>query len=217
MRHVLPLCAAIIICCFCVSNLSADQPAGVDPSIISSFQQISDRIEAFDSYQYRLINVTVKNKKARRNEMMFYYRKPTAIRIEWIGPKRLRGQIAVYNNGGMKVVPAWLPFPIAVDPDSDMGKGDGNYPIYNSSIGALMRQVISDMSRASNARILEDAEEFIVYEVVNDSNRALIKIDKATGLPLFIEQYDLNGQLVDGGYFSHFESGHQYPDDFFNL
>ena len=35
---------------------------------------------------------------------------------------------------------------------------------------------------------------------------AKIKVNVVTGIPLFIEQYDLKGNLVDGGYFDDFKA-----------
>lgn len=189
----------------------------IDAKLVDDLKRVKDRILGLNSYRYTLTNITVKKKRTCKNVIKYNFKKPDEIRLEWLSPNKLRGQLAVYSNNVMRVVPAWLPFAIEINPDSDLGKGDANYPIYCSCMGMLLRQVIDDLNRAVSAKVIEDTQDFVIYELKNDTNMAKVKIDKRRNIPLYIEQYDLKGNIVDFGYFDDFEENVQYPDDFFKL
>ena len=189
----------------------------IDEAVVQNLKNIKTRIQGLDSYRYVLTNITLKKGRQRKNVIKYYFKKPNEIRLEWLAPKKVRGQLAVYSHGVMKAVLSWLPFAIEINPDSNLGKGDANYPIYRSSIGSLMEQIVVDLDRAVVARTIEEDDNYVIYEIINDTNRAKIKIDKKRLIPVFIEQFDLKGTLVDGGYFSDFEENVTFADDFFKL
>jgi outer membrane lipoprotein-sorting protein len=189
----------------------------IDKAVVQTLKDIKTHVQGLDSYRYVLTNITLKKGRQRKNIIKYHFKKPNEIRLEWIGPKKVRGQLAVYSNGVMKAVLSWLPFAIEINPDSNLGKGDANYPIYRSSMGSLLEQIVIDLDRAVVARIIEKEDGFVVYEIINDTNRAKIKIDMHRLIPVFIEQFDLKGTLIDGGYFSDFEENVTFPDDFFKL
>lgn len=200
-----------------ISAAGATVSAEIDQQVVDKLTSITDKIRGFDSYQYKLTNITLKKKKQKKNVMMYYYKDPKNIRIEWLEPKKLRGQLAVYSGGVMKAAPSWLPFVVEVNPDSSLGMADFNYPIYQSTLGDLMHKVVAELPDAHTARVEEQGDGYIIYEVINPQNRARIKVDTETQIPEFIEQYNNQGQLVDGGYFDEFQANVTYPDDFFSL
>ncbi len=191
--------------------------AEIDQDVVSELQSIAQKILKFNTYKYKLTSITYKKRKQRKNEMLYHFEQPKKIRIEWLEPKKLRGQLAVYNDGVMKAAPSWLPFVIEVNPDSSLGMADFNYPIYESTMGDLMAKLVRELDIAHTVRVLEKTGSYIVYEVINNQNRAKIKVDTSTGVPLFIEQYDLKGTLVDGGYFDDFKSEVSYSEGFFEI
>lgn len=191
--------------------------AQIDADAVAHLRSAAEYIESLSSYSYKLTNVTFRDGKKKNNVMRYSYKEPLTVRIEWLNPKRLRGQLAAFKDNKMRVVPAWLPFSVPVDPDSDLGHGDANYPIYSSSLGALMQQVIGDLPKATRVFPVERTDDAVVYEIINDTNKALIKIDRNTNLPLYIEQFTRDGTLIDGGYFEEFSPNPTYPDDFFDL
>ena len=210
------VCLIIVICSIVIVGVTP-LLAEIDQQVVTELQSITQKVLQFKTYKYKLTSITYKKRKERKNVMLYHFGQPKKIRIEWLDPKKLRGQLAVYNDGIMKAAPSWLPFVVEVNPDSALGMADFNYPIYKSTMGDLMTKVVDELSIAHTVRILGKTDSDIIYEVINDQNRAKIKVNAATGIPLFIEQYDLKGKLVDGGYFDDFQSDVSYSDGFFEL
>ena len=209
------LCCFILTSCFFLtSNCNADK---IEQTILNEIAKISKKINGYKSYQYKVKNITYKKNKRKENLILYNFKVPLNIRLEWLNPKKKRGQIAVYSNGKMKAAPAWLPFVIEMNPDSKLGMDDSNYPIYNSSLGSLLKQIVDDFDRIIEASVEEEDETTVVYKIVNDTNTAIIKISKKNNLPIFIEQFDLNGNMIDGGYFENFEPNIEFDENFFNL
>ncbi|MDX9702847.1 MAG: hypothetical protein RBU23_07370 [Candidatus Auribacterota bacterium] len=205
------------LCFILLGILITSAYAEIDPSAVGEIRSLTQYILELNNYKYTLTSVTFKNRKQHRNVMLYYYDRPDKIRIEWLEPRKLRGQLAVYNQGVMKAAPSWLPFVIEVNPDSSLGMADFNYPIYNSTLGHLMSKVVDELDLAHTVRVIEKTDSSIVYEVINDQNRAKIKVNTAINIPVYIEQYDLKGQLVDGGYFDDVKANISYSDGFFDL
>ena len=199
---------------FLINNCFAKK---IDKYVISEIKKLSEKINSYQSYKYIVKNITYKKRRRKENILSYNFKAPLNIRIEWLSPKKKRGQIAVYTNGKMKAAPSWLPFVIDINPDSKLGMDDSNYPIYKSSLGALMKQIIADLNKAVEVSVYEEDDNSITYKIVNDKNSAKIKISKKNNIPVFIEQFDLKGKMIDGGYFKNFQSDVEFDDDFFNL
>lgn len=197
-----------------VNNSFADE---IDQNVLDKIISIADEIRQLDSYKYKISTVALKDKKTRKTTILYNFKKPRSIRIEWLSPRKLRGQLAVYSDGVMKVAPAWLPFVIEIDPDSALASTDTNFPIYESTIGDFMDLIVEEMPTSNSAKIIDETDNYIIYELINDNNIAKIKIDKITHLPIFIEQFDLEGNLINAGYIEDIETNVIFPSDFFNL
>jgi len=209
------LCFFILsFCFFPVNNCIADK---IDKKILSDIENLSKKINSYKSYQYKVKNITLKKNKRKENIISYNFKAPLNIRLEWLNPKKKRGQIAVFADGKMKAAPAWLPFVIEMNPDSKLGMDDSNYPIYNSSLGSLLKQIVNDFDRVIEASVQEEDANNIVYKIVNDTNTARIKISKKDNLPVFIEQFDIKGKMIDGGYFENFKPNIEFDENFFNL
>jgi len=188
----------------------------IDNRIVDHIKSVKNRVLELKSYRYKLTNKFMK-KKLIIDEMNYSFSKPLNIRIEWLSPRSKRGQIAVYSDNTMKAAFSWMPFVIEVNPDSDIGKGGYDYPIYRSTVGDLLIQTVDDFKRLISAKVIEETEEYAVYELVNDTNRANVKIDKNKQVPVYIEQFDLKGNLVNAGYFDEFEVNVEFEKGYFKL
>ncbi len=207
-----------IITCFILAifanNLVADE---IDQNVLDKIISIADKIHQLDSYKYKISTVALKEKKTRKSTLLYNFKKPRCIRIEWLSPRKLRGQLAVYSNGIMKVAPAWLPFVIEIDPDSALASADTNFPIYESTIGDFMDMIVKGIPLSNSAKIIDETDNDIIYELINDTNTARIKINKKTDIPIFIEQFDSEGNLINAGYIEDMETNVSFPSDFFDL
>jgi len=207
----------IIFLGFAVFISTGSYADDIDKNVLKEIISNADKIRQFDNYRYKVSIVAFKNKKTRKTTLLYNFKKPRSVRIEWLSPRRLRGQLAVYSNSAMKVAPAWLPFVIEIDPDSALASADTNYPIYRSTIGDLMDQIVEEIPLSNSAKMTEKTKDYVIYELVNDNNLARIKIDIKTGIPIFIEQFDLKGKLINAGYFEDIEINVKFPSDFFDL
>lgn len=184
--------------------------------------------QSLDGYTFRLTSVTRhrgangRYQAEKKNVLTYTFRKPNRIRLEWLKPRRKRGQLAVYNGTILRAAPSWLPFAVKVDPDSPTGRDDFHHPIYRSDLASLMNIVLQDM-----ASVTEESYEGQVtvgkrqaHQVVlhTKENRVVLAIDTENFLPLAIEQYDRDsGLLVDGGYFEQLEPNPPLDDSLFRL
>ena len=209
------MCSYILsFCLFPVTYCVAEE---INKNVLEEITKISQKINSYESYRYKVKNITYKKGKRKENIISYNYKASLNIRLEWLEPKKKRGQIAVYSDGNMKAAPAWLPFVIELSPDSKLGMDDANYPIYNSSLGSLLKQIVNDFDRATEATVEQEDATSIIYKIVNDTNSARIKISKDKNIPIYIEQFDLKGKMIDGGYFENFEPNIEYDENFFNL
>ncbi len=205
---------AFFILIMSTDNLLSEQ---VDKNVIDSLVSITDKMHLLDSYKYKISTVAFKNKKIRKTTILYNFKKPRCVRIEWLSPRKMRGQLAVYSKGIMKVAPAWLPFVVEMDPDCALASADTNFPIYKSTIVDFMDMIVEGIPVSKSAKTIEETDSYIIYELINDTNTARIKIDKKTDLPIFIEQFDSEGNLINAGYIENMETNVEFPSDYFDL
>lgn len=183
---------------------------------------------ALESYTCKLTSVT-RHKgsngrylEEKKNVLNYVYQSPDHIRLEWLSPRRKRGQLAVYNGEILRAAPTWMPFAVTVDPDSATGMDDFHHPIYNSDLATIMDTVMADMEKVTDEAYegVVEAGERTAHRVVlhTDEKRVVLMIDSENYLLLAIEQYDLeSGLLFDGGYFEDFELNPPLNDSKFDL
>lgn len=183
---------------------------------------------SLNSYTCKLISVTRHRNSTSRyqaekeNVLAYTFRKPSQIRLEWLKPRRKRGQLAVYNGKVLRAAPSWLPFAVNVDPDSPTGIDDFHHPIYQSDLASLMGTVLQDMSKVTREAYEGQVAvgQRMAHRVVLQTaeSRVVLAIDTEHLLPLSIEQYDLSsGLLFDGGYFEDLKLNPQLDDSMFDL
>lgn len=181
-----------------------------------------------ESYTCRLTSITRHRDgdgrlgAEKKNVLNYTYRKPGQVHLEWLKPRRKRGQLAVYNGTTLRAAPSWLPFAVSVAPNSPTGMDDFHHPIYQSDLASLMDLVIQDM-----VKVKEEAYEGLVPVGKRTAHRVVLKtgekrvvllLDTEHHLPLAIEQYDRKtGLLFDGGYFEKLKLNPKLDDALFKL
>lgn len=222
-------------CCLIAALLMAGaSPAIGDPSpapepsprvLIESAHKTATSLK---SYTCKLTSIT-RHKgsngsylEEKKNVLNYVYQSPDHIRLEWLSPRRKRGQLAVYNGEILRAAPTWMPFAVTVDPDSPTGLDDFHHPIYDSDLATIMDTVMEDM-----VKVTDEAYEGLVtsgkrtaHRVVlhTDEKSVVLIIDSETFLLLAIEQYDReSGLLFDGGYFEDFDLNPALGDSKFDL
>ncbi|MFQ5893581.1 MAG: hypothetical protein ACE5H5_04635, partial [Nitrospinota bacterium] len=152
----------------------------------------------------------------------YTFRKPGEVRLEWLEPRRKRGQLAVYDGNTLRAAPTWLPFAVSVSPDSPTGMDDFHHPVYRSDLASLMSIVLQDLPKVTEeayegqVAVGQRTAHRVVLQTVD--KRVVLDIDTEHNLPLAIEQYDrASGLLFDGGYFEDLTLNPSLADSLFDL
>ncbi|MFQ6671723.1 MAG: hypothetical protein ACE5KY_00335 [Candidatus Tectimicrobiota bacterium] len=183
---------------------------------------------SLNSYTCRLTSITRhrgangRYQAEKKNVLNHTFRKPGEVRLEWLEPRRKRGQLAVYDGNTLRAAPTWLPFAVSVRPDSPTGMDDFHHPVYRSDLASLMSIVLQDLPKVTEeayegqVAVGQRTAHRVVLQTVD--KRVVLDIDTEHNLPLAIEQYDrTSGLLFDGGYFEDLTLNPSLADSLFDL
>ncbi len=227
MNRILGCCLLVVWLLTGMATAKEQPPAPV-PAPRTLIESAYQTASALESYTCRLTSVTRHRgtngrfQPVKKNVLNYAFRNPGQIRLEWLSPRRKRGQLAVYTGEVLRAAPTWMPFAVTVDPDSPTGMDDFHHPIYRSDLASLMGVVMQDMAKVTEERyegrtaVGERTAHRVVLLTAN--KRVAILIDTEHSLPLAIEQYDRKtGLLFDGGYFEALRLNPSLDDSLFDL
>ena len=205
MKHLLknPILYIItlVLVAFTTSSMSSEiiLVSQEDGGIMNTIEGMSERFEDIEDYEATFTIVELIEKKYMKNIVKFSFKKPKRIRMEWIGPRKIRGQLAVYDHqkGKIKASPPRWPITVTLDPEDPRANGGSKYRIYDSDLGAISVRVIEVARNASSIDIIENDEKILKVLLTTDTLKSIIWIDMNLGLPIKIEQYDLKDNLID--------------------
>jgi outer membrane lipoprotein-sorting protein len=224
----LTICWLIVAWFLMGASQAIGQSTEKEPSPRQLIESAHQAAVSLQSYRYKLTSIT-RHKGSngsyqgeKKNVLNYTFRDPNQVRLQWLSPRRKRGQLAAYNGKILRAAPTWMPFAVTVDPDSPTGMDDFHHPIYRSDLASLTTIMMQGM-----AKVIEEAYEGQVavgqrtaHRVVlhTEDKRVVVLIDKEHFLPLVIEQYDREtGLLFDGGYFEDIEFNPPLDDSLFDL
>ncbi len=156
-------------------------------------------------------SVTLRSESRMGSEVIrYYYKRPGVIRMEFIWPHK--GATLIYNpkDGKVRVRPfeSIKFFVLTFNPDNRTVKSSRGHRVDQSDIGTLLKTIEElrshgEVENIGNEKIGE--REAIVlnikgegdYTVEGDINRYLLWLDQASYLPLKVEAYGVNGELLE--------------------
>lgn len=167
---------------------------------------------AVKSYQgITSYGVTLRSESAVGSEVIrYYYKRPGVIRMEFIRPRK--GATLVYNpkDGKVKVRPfgSIKFFVLTFNPDNRTVKSSRGHRVDQSDIGTLLKTIEELRSHGKveytgNEKVGERGAVVLNieggggYTVEGDINRYLLWLDQASYLPLKVEAYGVNGDLLE--------------------
>lgn len=163
---------------------------------------------------YRDVNsysVTLRSESRDGSEIIrYYYKKIGIIKMEFIKPHS--GATLIYNHRESKVrvrpFPSLKFFVLTFDPDDRMVKSSRGHRVDQSDIGFLLEMVEELRSKGKfeymGTERVEGREAVIMsikgddgYTVDRDINRYTLWLDTSFYLPLKVEAYGVNGDLLE--------------------
>lgn len=195
-----------------VSQHTGGELMEVIEGMVVSFESVQD-------YEATFTKVELIGRKYVQDVIKFSFKKPKLIRMEWVGPRKVRGQLAVYDPelGKIRASPARLPITVTLDPEDKRVTGGSKYRIYDSDLGAITERVINTARDASSIDLIENDDHVLKVLIITDTLKGIIWIDRNIGLPIKIEQYDHKDQLIDRVFLENLKINIGLPDDMFHL
>ena len=187
---------------------------GEEVNLLKSLQGSFGKIE---DYKCKFTKIELIGKKYMTDVMKYSFKKPKSIRMDWIEPKKVRGQLAVYHGKELKVVPTWLPVAVTLDPDSKKATGGSKYRIYDSDLGAISEMILNTLKAAESVEFVENGSKTVKILVKTDKDKNLIWIDRRYNLPVKIERFNHENKLIDGFTIEELELNVGLDDEFFDI
>ena len=191
---------------FCSAQVLQADPTDAKDCLLRAKQRYNE----IHSYRCKASNVVMKYGlvKATRyiNTVAYSFQKPDKIRMTWLEPFLLKGQVAVFQNNELKVKLRFMPFAVRMDPDGLLTQDPAGNRIYDTHIGRLIDKLLEAITPATQVSIpggsigaTNDEVQPVVIE--NKEGRVLVIIDRHLSLPTSMEFYGPDGRLSQACYF----------------
>lgn len=217
-----PVCAIFLTLLLCAAPSIAVEAA--HPPVVRRQASISDnvdpvgilreargRFETLRTYTCRATSVykAYQGKKeiTHSDVVQYYFQKPKNIRMKWLSPWNIKGQVAVYSDDQLKVKLNWLPVPFALDPKGGVAKDANGNRIFQTDMGALIKQLTDIMDTIPETvvkyegTLISKNRQVIKISMKNREGLVYAFIDKELRLPVVIEHYDAANRMVEAAYF----------------
>ena len=162
------------------------------------------RYDQINSYRCKATNVVVKGglfKPTRYfNTVDYSFQKPENIRMTWLAPFLLKGQVAVFRDKELKVKIPFVPFAVKMDPDGLLTKDPAGNRIYQTHLGYLINLLLDSITPETKVMVINPtgvkaSGNVAEATIENEKGRVLVWIDKRLFLPTSMEFYGPDGQL----------------------
>jgi outer membrane lipoprotein-sorting protein len=187
---------------------------------------------AIESYKkVETYSVTLRSVSKSSSEVIrYFYKSPKHVRMEFIKPHK--GAVLVYDpaKGKVKVRPFGFlkPLVLSLSPDNHLVKSSKGHRVDESDIGALLNaaDVIKSHGKVVTLRTEEvkGRESLVVsvtgdggYTVYGEINRYLMWLDKELHLPLKVEAFGVEGDLIESVLMDDLEVNIEFEEGFFEL
>ncbi len=180
---------------------------------VGAKQYLLEAKAAFDaiaSYHCTATNVVMKYGLLRPtryfNTVQYSFQKPNRVRMTWLAPGLLKGQVAVYKDSALAVKMRFMPFAIKMNPEGLLAQDPAGNRIHKTHIGYLLDTLLEAITPETRVAIVDNSKFQSVQpgmpvEVVNDEGRVLVLLDRARKLPISMEFYGPDGRLKQACYF----------------
>ncbi len=174
---------------------------------IGALQYLRDAENAYSkiqSYHCKATNVVMKygllGPKRYFNLVRYSFEKPNHVRMEWIAPGLLKGQVAVYREKALIVKMRFMPFAIAMDPDGFLAQDPAGNRIHKTHIGYLLETLMAAITPETKITLadgakFQSAEKGIPVVVENNQGKVIVFLDPQLKIPIAMEFYGPDGRL----------------------
>ncbi|HRZ86958.1 MAG TPA: hypothetical protein P5287_04005 [bacterium] len=204
MKHMIR--AVVVVGMLCGGAFSQD---AVDP--IELIRQTDAQFQQVRSYTCKATSIckTYHGKKVStyQDVVEYSFQKPKSIKMKWLAPWNIRGQVAIYSDEQLKVHLNFLPMPMSIDPNGKVAKDAGGNRIYNTDFGAVIRQIMDIKKDIPETEVTylgivqSNGRQVDKVSLRNHEGLVYYFVDRELLLPVAIEQYTPEMQLVTAAYF----------------
>jgi outer membrane lipoprotein-sorting protein len=206
--HILLLAALFVAGCFFAGAASA-QEIEEDPVLL--LKTTAERFDKIRTYTCKATSITKvyrgKKESTYQDVVQYTFQKPKHIKIKWLAPWNIKGQVAVFSDDQLKVHLNFLPLSIPIDPNGKVAQDAAGNRIYQTDMGTLIRQ-ITDILK-------DDPQTIVSYEGTRqDKDRKVYKVSLHNKegyvdvyihteliLPVTVEYFSPEKKLLQAAYF----------------
>ncbi len=185
------------------------------------------KFEEIRSYKCKATNVVMKYGMIKTskyfNSVQYSFEKPKKIRIAWLDPLLLRGQVAVYNNSDLRVKLNFMPFAVHMDPEGLLAKDPAGNGITGTDMGHLIDTLLESITPGTQVRVEKpqasraqgkDAELILIE---NAAGRVEILFDNNLTMPVAIDYYGADNRLEQACKFEEIQLNVEFTPEEFKL
>ncbi len=173
--------------------------------------------EEIRSYKCKATNVVMEYGILRNtrhyNTVLYSFEKPDRVRMTWLAPFLLQGQVAIYRDEELMVKLKFMPFFIKMDPNGMLAQDPAGNRIYDTHLGHVIEELLKAAQQDSQVQVVDakiqavnDAEiniakDLLVLEIKNKEGKIVVFLDRRNFLPAYLEYYMADGKLEEACYF----------------
>ncbi|MFC2149446.1 hypothetical protein ACFLQ8_01975 [Candidatus Auribacterota bacterium] len=188
-------------------SLCAVSQENIDP--VKMLRETSERFNELRTYSCKATSIFKVYKgnrvKTHQDIVLYVFQKPMSIKMTWLKPWNIKGQVAVYSDEQLKVKLNWLPVWMPMNPDGNIAKDAAGNRIYQTDLGTLIGQVMEIIDHSEinyeGSAVSKDSREIMKVSLKSDDELVYVSIDKETGLPVTFEIYGPDMKLRQAAYF----------------
>lgn len=180
-----------------------------DPLVL--LKTTAERFDKLRTYTCKATSITKtyrgKKESTSQDVVQYSFQKPKHIKIKWLAPWNIKGQVAVYSDDGLKVHLNFLPLSVPIDPNGKVAQDAAGNRIYETDMGTLIKQITAIPSENPQTVVkFEGTYEAVarkVYKVSlqNKDGCVNVYIDAELILPVTVEYFSPEKKLLQAAYF----------------
>jgi len=208
LKHIIfPLASLLAAVCF--FGVAGAQEIEEDPLVL--LKTTAERFDKLRTYTCKATSVTKtyrgKKESTSQDVVQYTFQKPKHIKIKWLAPWNIKGQVAVYSDDQLKVHLNFLPLSVPIDPNGKVAQDAAGNRIYQTDMGTLIKQ-ITDIPQDNPQTIVKyegtyETKEGKAHKVSlhNTDGYVYVYIDTELILPVTVEYFSPEKKLLQAAYF----------------
>lgn len=211
MKNVIHLFvpALCLLAAMCAVGSSSAQEIEEDP--VHLLKTTAERFEKLRTYTCKATSITKtysgRKESTYQDVVQYSFQKPKHIKIKWLAPWNIKGQVAVYSDDQLKVHLNFLPLSVPIDPNGKIAQDAAGNRIYQTDMGTLIKQITAIPAENPQTVVTYEgtyeAAARKVYKVSLQNKNGLVNvyIDAELILPVTVEYFSPEKKLLQAAYF----------------